>query len=140
MSAASVSAYLSPTMARKRAISSGESGGVARAWTMIHRLVSCRFLASSPAARRGAAQPVVDGLAEPVMRHRHDRDGARAHGIERAKMPKRLAAASIEIAARDKLITAPPRQLPARQAGRTRAAPRRRRRRVGIEPHRLRGA
>src|ERR1700682_2088043 len=85
MSAASVTAYLSPTMARKRAINSGESGG-AEGWTMFI-LVSCSY--SFP-RYRGAAQPVVDRLSEPVMRHRHHRDAARALGVEGAKIAEKI--------------------------------------------------
>ena len=47
-----------------------------------------------------AAQPVVDGLAEPVMRHRHHGDGARAFRIERAKIAEKIGGGLIEIAAR----------------------------------------
>src|ERR1700682_6654765 len=95
MSAASVTAYLSPTIARNRAISSGESGG-ADGWT-IFILVSC---VSSFPAHCGAAQAVVDRFAKPVMRHRHDGDGARAPGIECAKIAEKIGGGLIEIAAR----------------------------------------
>src|ERR1022692_3279333 len=93
MSAASVTAYLSPTIARKRAISSLDSSG-ADGWT-IFILVSC--VSSLP--HRGAAQPVVDRFAEPVMRHRHDRDGARAPGVERAKIAEKVGGRFRKIAA-----------------------------------------
>src|SRR6202163_3305823 len=94
MSAASVTAYLSPTMARKRAINSGESGG-AEGWTMFI-LVSCSY--SFP-RYRSAAQPVVDRLSEPVMRHRHHRDAARAPGVEGAKIAEKIGGGLGEIAA-----------------------------------------
>src|ERR1700676_1624230 len=72
MSAGLVTAYLTPTMARKRAIRSGDRGGVG--WT-IFILVSCSY--SFP-PHRGAAQPVVDRLADPVMaRKRAIRPGDR---------------------------------------------------------------
>ena len=48
---------------------------------------------------RGAAQPVVDGLAEAMMRHRHHRNGARAPGIERAKIAEKIGGGLSEIAA-----------------------------------------
>src|SRR5450759_856223 len=98
MSAASVTAYLSPTLLRKRAINSGESGG-AEGWT-IFILVSCVY---SLPPHRGAAQPVIDRFAEPVMRHRHDGDGARAAGVERAKITEKIGGGLIEIAARGQI-------------------------------------
>src|ERR1700688_2165289 len=98
MSAASVTAYLSPTIARKRAISSGESGG-ADGWT-IFIFVSCTSLFPP---HRGAAQPIIDGFTEPVMRHRHDRDGARALGVERAKIAEKIGGGLIEIAMRGQI-------------------------------------
>src|SRR6202035_1918510 len=84
MSAGSVTAYLTPTMARKRAIRSGDRGGVG--WT-IFILVFCSY---SIPPDRGAAQPVVDRLAEPVMRHRHHRDGARGLRVEGAKIAEKM--------------------------------------------------
>ena len=50
--------------------------------------------------RRGAAEPVVDRFAEPVMRDRHDRDGLRAGGIERAQMREQIGGRFDQIAAR----------------------------------------
>src|ERR1700694_5616741 len=97
MSAVSVTAYLSPTMLRKRAISSGDSGGLA-GWT-IFILVSCILFPP----HRGAAQPVVDRFAETVMRHRHDRDGARRPGVEDAKIAEKIGGGLIEIAARGQI-------------------------------------
>src|SRR5258707_8913285 len=93
MSAASVTAYFSPTMPLKRAISSGDSGA---GWTMFI-FVSCVY--SFP-PHRGAAQPVVDGLAEPVMRHRHHGDGAKPSRVEGAKITEKIGRGFIEIAAR----------------------------------------
>src|ERR1700689_649479 len=98
MSAASVTAYLSPTIVRKRAISSLDSSG-ADGWT-IFILVSC---VSSFPPHRGAAQPVVDRFAEAVMRYRHDRDGARAAQVERAKIAEKIGGGLIEIAARGQI-------------------------------------
>src|SRR5260370_7017956 len=95
MSAWSVTAYLSPTTLRKRATNSGESGG-AGGWT-IFILVSC--VASFP-RHGGAAQPVIDRFAEPVMRYRHHRDGMRAPGVEDAKITEKIGGGLIEIAAR----------------------------------------
>src|SRR6187402_1320386 len=102
MSAASVTAYLSPTMARKRATSSDESGGGAAGWT-IFILISCScfliaVLGCSVPSHRGAAQPVVDGFAEPVMRDRHHRDGARAGQVERTKIAEKIGGVLIHIA------------------------------------------
>src|SRR6202171_165064 len=94
MSAVSVTAYLTPTMARKRAIRSGDRGGVG--WT-IFILVSCSY--SFP-PHRGAAQPVIDRLAEPVMRHRHHRDGVRALRVEGAKIAEKIGGGLREIAPR----------------------------------------
>src|ERR1700726_2007803 len=92
MSAASVTAYLSPTMARKRAINSGESGG-AGGWTkFIFRLLRALF-----PPHPGAAQPGIDGFTQPVMRHRHDRDRARAFGVERAKITEKIGCGFPEI-------------------------------------------
>src|SRR5882757_5783166 len=96
MSAASVTAYLSPTIDLKRAISSGESGDDGGGWTMFI-FVSWVYLFPP---HGGAAQPVVDGLAEPVMRNRHHCDGARAFRIERAKIAEKIGGGFIEIAAR----------------------------------------
>src|SRR4030081_1766338 len=95
MSAWSVTAYLSPTILRKRATNSGGSGG-AGDWT-IFILVSC--VASFP-RRGGAAQPVIDRFAKPVMWHRHHRDGMRALGVEAAKITEKIGGGLIEIAAR----------------------------------------
>src|ERR1700674_3205559 len=58
-------------------------------------LASCASLAPP---HRGATQPVVDRLAKPVMRHRHDRDGARALGIERTKITEKIGGGFREIA------------------------------------------
>src|SRR5882757_4213565 len=98
MSVASVTAYLSPTIARKRAISSGGSGGT-DGWTIF--IAVCCF--HSLPSDRGAAQPVVDRFAEPVMRHRHHRDRARAPGIERAKITEKIGGSLNEIAARGQI-------------------------------------
>src|SRR4051794_14504074 len=48
----------------------------------------------------GAAQPVVDGLAESMMRNRHHRNGARAFRVQRAKIAEKIGGGFIEIAAR----------------------------------------
>ena len=109
MSAASVTAYLSPTIARKRAISSGESGGLAG--FAIFMCVTC--VASVP-LHCGAAQAVVDRFAEPAIRHRHDGDGARAVGVESAKIAEKVGGGLIEIAVRRQIHHyGSPRQLPA---------------------------
>src|SRR3989337_1381222 len=103
MSAAPVTAYLSPTILRKRAISSGESGG-RETWTegwTIFILVSCSY---SVPPHRGAAQPVVDGFAEAMMRDRHHRDGARAAGIEDAKIAEKIGGGLLDIAPRWQLL------------------------------------
>src|ERR1700687_3450432 len=98
MSAASVTAYLSPTIARKRAISSGESGG-ADGWTIF---IFVSYTYSFP-AHCGAAQPIVDGFTKAVMRHRHDSDGARALRIERAKITEKIGGGLREIAMRGQI-------------------------------------
>src|SRR3981189_712065 len=98
MSAASVTAYLSPTILRKRAISSGESGGAA-GWT-IFLFIS---YASLFPPHCGAAQPIVDGFAEPVMRHRHDSDGARTPRVERSKITEKIGSGLSEIAMRGQI-------------------------------------
>src|SRR5260370_10291779 len=85
MSAASVTAYLSPTILRKRAISSGESSGAAGCMIFIFVTYAYSF-----PAHRGAAQPIVDGFTEPVMRHRHDSDGARAPRVQRPKITEKI--------------------------------------------------
>src|SRR3984893_4736707 len=98
MSAASVTAYLSPTILRNRAIDSGESGGLAGFTIFI--LVSCVY---SVPPNRSAAQPVVDRFAEPVLRHRHHRDGARALGVENAKIAEKGGVGLREIAMRGQI-------------------------------------
>src|SRR5258708_17689489 len=98
MSAASVTAYLSPTILRKRAISSGESGG-ADGWTIF---ISFSCVLSFP-PDCGAAQPVVDRFAEPLMRHRHHRDAARALSVEAAKIAEKIGGRFREIAARGQI-------------------------------------
>src|ERR1700682_4343441 len=98
MSAASVTAYLSPTILRKREISSGESGGAADFAIFI--LVTCLSCVSSFPAHRGAAQAVIDRFAKPVLRHRHHRDSARAAGVECAKIAEKIGGGLGEIAAR----------------------------------------
>src|SRR3981189_2889531 len=103
MSAASVTAYLSPTILRKRAISSGESGGAA-GWTIfIFVSFAYLFYASLFPPHCGAAQPIVDGFAEPVMRHRHDSDGARAPRVERSKIAEKIGGGLSEIAMRGQI-------------------------------------
>src|SRR5258705_13370593 len=97
MSAASVTAYLAPTMARKRAISSGESGGAEGCTIFI--LVSCWCSFHSFPCHRGTAQPVIDGFAELVPGHRHDRDTMRALGVEGAKIAEKIGGGLVEIAA-----------------------------------------
>src|ERR1700738_2960842 len=111
MSAASVTAYLSPTILRKRAISSGESGGAAGCMIFIFVTYTYSFAmififvtyTYSFAAHRGAAQPIVDGFAEPVMRHRHDSDGARAPRVQRPKIAEKIGGGLSEIAMRGQI-------------------------------------
>src|SRR3981189_1098728 len=98
MSAASVIANLSPTILRKRAINSGESVGADGC--MIFILISYAWLF---APHCGAAQPVVDGFAKPIMRHRHDRDGARSLRVERAKIAEKIGGGLGEVAARGQI-------------------------------------
>src|SRR5882762_3506248 len=93
MSAASVTAYLSPTMPRNLAISSGESGGAVGCTIFI---VFDRSLPSHGCA----PQPVVDGFAQSLVRDRHHRDRARVPGVERAKIAEKVGGGLIEIAAR----------------------------------------
>src|SRR3979490_2511279 len=103
MSAASVTAYLSPTILRKRAISSGESGG-AEAFT-IFIFVTYVFLGRAFLVPLdcGAAQPVIDRFAEPVIRHRHHRDRVGAPGVEDAKITEKVGGGFLEIAARGQI-------------------------------------
>src|SRR5579871_206254 len=93
MSAVSVSAYLSPTILRNFAISSGESGGRDEFATFI-------FLASSPCAPSDgrAAQPVVDGISQSLVGNFHHGDGARIRRIESAKIAEKVACRFNEIA------------------------------------------
>src|SRR4051794_36696714 len=93
MSAASVTAYFSPTIERKRSIVSGESGG---GWTMFMAVSCVLFIPPD----RGAPQPVVDGLAQPVLRHRHHGDGAGAARIEGAKIAEKIGGGFTHITAR----------------------------------------
>src|SRR5450631_1903448 len=95
MSAGSVTAYLSPTMARNRAISSGGSGGVEGLAIFIPVTLRLSF-----PPHRGSAQPVVDGFAEPVIRDRHHGDGARAFAVEGAKITEKMGGGLIDIAPR----------------------------------------
>src|SRR3981081_1484499 len=97
MSAASVTAYLSPTMARNFASNSGESGGAA-GWTIFIFVTCSCLLRSLFPPHRGAAQPVVDGFAQSVMRQRHYGDGARAAHVERAKITEKMGGGLIDIA------------------------------------------
>src|ERR1041385_2392125 len=80
-------------MERKRSISSGDSCAAGDGWTRFMP-VSCSILPNC-----GAAQPVVDGLAEPVIRHRHHRDRARTSCIEGAKIAEKIGGGFSEIAA-----------------------------------------
>src|SRR5258708_11925833 len=98
MSAASVTAYLSPTILRTRAISSDESCGPAGFTIFIS--VTCVTLVPP---HRSTAQPVVDGFAEPVMRYRHDSDGARAFCVERTKIAEKIGGGLVEIALRGQI-------------------------------------
>src|SRR3954453_9639279 len=93
MSAASVTAYLSPTTPRNFAISSGESGGAdgCTIFIVIDR--------SLPSHGR-AAQPVVDGFAQSLVRDRNPCDRARILGVERAKIAEKIGGGFVEIAAR----------------------------------------
>src|SRR5436190_19826162 len=93
MSTASVTAYLSPTMPRNFAISSGESDGADGCTIFI---IPDRSLPS----HGRAAQPVVDGFAQSLVRDRHHRDRARVLGIERAKIAEQVGGGLVEIAAR----------------------------------------
>src|SRR6202043_3113983 len=103
MSAASVTAYLSPTMPRKRAISSGGSGDAAASTIFIVCILLFCFCGYSVPPHRGTAQPVIDRLAEPVMRHRHHGDGARTFAVEGTKVAEKISRGLIEIAARGQI-------------------------------------
>ena len=125
-------------MARNFAISSGGSGGRA-GWRLDD--IHCRllFLRSFPPDRR-AAQPVVDGFAQPVVRNGHHRDGARAlarrareDGRTDWRRPRRDRRARTNSSPRRR------RQFPKLLRGRTPATPRRARA-VGIEAHAARAA
>src|SRR5271168_212345 len=74
-------------MARNRVINSGESGATG-VWAMfigVSRILACLLSADS-----GAAQPIVDRLTQTVMRYRHDRDRARAPGVEDTKIAEKI--------------------------------------------------
>src|SRR5215471_17929989 len=92
MSAASVSAYLSPTIFRNFAISSAESGGTEPFPIFIVRS------RSFPSHSR-AAQPVVDGFAQSMRRDGHHRDSARLFGVELAKIAEKIRGGLIQITA-----------------------------------------
>src|SRR6516165_5889115 len=98
MSLASVSAYLSPTILRNFSISSGESGG-ADDFAMFIFLALC----PSVPPDGGAAQAIVDRLAQPLVRDRHDRDRARVPRIESTKIAEKIARGFSEIAARGQI-------------------------------------
>src|ERR1700730_14500479 len=106
MSAGSVTAYLSPTIARNRAINSGDNGanGV---WTMfigVSWILTCLYICPDLlSANRGAAQPIVDGLTQTVMRHRHDCDGARAFGVQLTKIAEKIGRGLAKIARRGQI-------------------------------------
>src|SRR5262245_29191729 len=86
MSAASVSAYLSPTILRNFATRSLErEGEAAVGCTMFIFLASRSF---PPDGR--AAQPVVDGFAEPVGRDWHHRNRPCRAIVERAKITEKI--------------------------------------------------
>src|SRR5208282_930067 len=101
-------AYFSPTIAANRARSAGS--------TALGGLSSIRARPSGPSdwiddsqpsssqahrspRRRGTSEAVVDGFAETVGGDRHDRDRARAGGIERAKLREQIGRRLDEIAA-----------------------------------------
>src|SRR5581483_12441099 len=92
MSAGSVTAYLSPTMARNFAINSGDSSGVLDCTIFISKFQS--------ASDSGAAQPVIDGFTQSFLGDRHHRNGPRARCVERAKIAEKIGGGLIEIAAR----------------------------------------
>src|ERR1700744_4494103 len=106
MSAASVTEYLSPTKARKRAIRSCDKGGMAAAGFTVFmgRLVVLVFLlCCSASADRGAAQPVVDRFAEAVVWHAHHGDAARALAVEATKIAEKVGGGFRQIATLGKI-------------------------------------
>src|SRR4029077_9971176 len=95
MSAGSVTAYLSPTILRKLAMRSRErAGGGAVGCTMFICLKSRSFPPDG-----GAAQPVVDGFAQPVVGNGHHRDRRCRSRVERAKITEKIGGGFIQITA-----------------------------------------
>ena len=75
-----------------------EAAELLEPWTIF--IVVFSFIpARSFSSDRCAAQPVVDGFAQPLVRNRHHRDGARALAVERAKMAEQIGGGLVEIAA-----------------------------------------
>src|SRR5258708_4468422 len=93
MSALSVSAYLSPTILRNFAISSAERAGAVVGCTIFISVTSRSFPPYS-----GAAQPVVDGLAESMVGDRHHGDRAGCFRIEGTKIAEKIGSGFINIA------------------------------------------
>src|SRR5262245_39694471 len=93
-------AYFSPTIAAKRAISSGERATAGR--------INCVFMWRFPAApyltrplrsshveyvlawRRGMAEPIVDGFPEAFARYRHHRNGVDAGAVQLAQIVEQI--------------------------------------------------
>src|SRR5262245_25576854 len=88
MSAASVTAYFSPTMARNCSISSGGSNGAA-GWTRFI-VLGLSHPAELVSADSRSAQPVVDGFAQPVIRNGHHRDRICVSLVERTKVAEKI--------------------------------------------------
>src|ERR1700759_3841451 len=99
MSAASVTAYFSPTMARNFSIRWGGSGGTAGFAIFIFVLGLSGDQGNLTPSDRGAAQPVLDGFAEPFLGDRHHGDGVGVALVEGAEVAEQIGGTLGEIAA-----------------------------------------
>src|ERR1700744_594853 len=97
MSAGSVTAYLSPTMLRNFAISSAESEGSGLVGGVMFIFLIPDIRSFPPDGR--AAQPVIDGFTQSMIRNGHHRNRPRRLGIERAKIAEKIGGGFPEIAA-----------------------------------------
>src|SRR5476651_2644802 len=84
-------AYFSPTIATKRSSTAGEGRPAGL-------LIS--FMSGTLPWSGRARKPVVDGLTQPVMRHRHNCDCQRADRIKRAQMREQIGCCLHQIAMR----------------------------------------
>ncbi len=90
-------AFFAPTIAMKRSIRAGEGAATGLADDFVHGGPAL-FDLTFP-RRGGARKPVVDGFAQPLMRHRHDGDAAGGR-VERAQMREQVGGGLDQVAAR----------------------------------------